>query len=145
MNLVIKNFDQLSSREVYEILRARSQIFIVEGKMNCQDIDSRDFYSRHYFLEEDGHVMAYMRVYFENENDDSVKIGRVLTIKHLVGLGKKLFESSLSDIKEYFRVKKIVLHSQKHAMGFYEKLGFQTISDEFIEEGVIHVTMMLDI
>lgn len=145
MNLVIKNFKELSGLEVYEILRARSQVFIVEEKMNCQDMDYQDFNSRHYFLEEDGKVLSYMRVYFDDENKESVKIGRVLSIKRKIGLGRKLFESSLSDIKKYFRVKKIVLHSQKHAIGFYEKLGFKTVSDEYIEEGVVHVTMMLDI
>lgn len=143
MNLVIKNFDELDRVELYEILRARSQVFIVEEKMNCQDMDYVDFKSRHYFLLEDGKVVSYMRAYYENDNKDSVKIGRVLSVKRGQGLGRKLIESSFDDIKKYFSVSKIVLHSQKHAIGFYEKLGFKVISDEYLEEGVVHVTMEL--
>ncbi len=143
MNLVIKNFDELDRLELYEILRARSQVFIVEEKMNCQDMDYIDFYSRHYFLEDNGKVYSYMRVYFENDNKDYVKIGRVLSVERNKGLGRKLFESSVPDIKEFFGVDKIILHSQKHALGFYEKLGFKAVSDEYLEEGVAHVTMEL--
>lgn len=145
MNLVIKNFDELSNREIYEILRARSQVFIVEEKMNCQDMDYIDFHSRHYFIEEQGRVLSYMRVYYEDETKKTIKIGRVLSIKRLVGLGRKLFESSLFDIKGYFKADKIVLHSQKQAIVFYEKLGFKVISDEYLEEDVVHTTMMLKI
>jgi ElaA protein len=143
MNLVIKNFEELDRLELYEILRARSQVFIVEEKMNCQDMDYIDFNCRHYFLKEDGKVISYMRAYYENENKDVVKLGRVLSVKRLSGFGRQLFENSIKDIKEYFGAKEIVLHSQKHAVGFYEKLGFKTISDEYMEEGVVHVTMLL--
>lgn len=145
MSLIIKNFNELSSLELYEILRARSQVFIVEEKMNCQDMDYVDFNSRHYFIYEDGKVISYMRAYCENENKDTVKIGRVLSVKRQSGFGKKLFEGSLDDIKKYFGVNKIILHSQKQAIGFYEKLGFEIVSDEYLEEGVVHVTMQLKI
>ena len=145
MSLVIKNFNELSSLELYEILRARSQVFIVEEKMNCQDMDYVDFNSRHYFLYEDGKIISYMRAYYDNDNKNAVKIGRVLSVKRRLGFGRKLFEAGLDDIKEYFGVNKIILHSQKQAIGFYEKLGFETVSDEYLEEGVVHVTMLLKI
>ncbi len=145
MEFCAKNFDELTSREVYEILRVRSQIFIVEQKMNCQDMDGVDFYARHYFLEENGKIAAYMRAYYADDNKSTVKIGRVLTLIHGKGWGRELFERSVNDIKEHFNVNKIRINSQKHAVGFYEKLGFKTVSGEFLEEGVVHVSMTIDI
>ena len=50
---------------------------------------------------------------------------------------------SIPEISKHFNCKKISLHSQKHAKGFYEKLGFYVTSDEFLEEGIVHVEMKL--
>ena len=141
MNFIAKNFSELSLTELYEILKARSQIFIVEQNMHCQDIDGIDQKARHFFIEEDGNILAYLRAFYENESKNVVRIGRVLSITHGVGLGADIMRKAIEDIKKNMKCKKICLDSQKHAIGFYEKLGFKTVSSEFLEEGVIHVRM----
>lgn len=141
MNLIAKFFDELTTRELYEIVRARTEIFLLEQKIICQDFDGVDYDSLHCFLEEDGKVMAYLRAY---RTEETVKIGRVLSLTHGIGLGKELLNKSIPEIKRKLNCNNITLHSQKHAQGFYEKLGFTATSPDFIEEGIPHVAMNLE-
>ena len=141
MNFIAKNFDELLPLELYEILKVRSQIFIVEQNMHCQDMDGIDINARHIYLEENGKILAYLRAFYDDEN--AVRIGRVLSITHGIGLGKRIIIEAIKDIKQNMACQKICLDSQKHAIGFYEKLGFKVISGEFLEEGVLHVKMQL--
>ena len=143
MNFIAKNFDELLPLEIYKILKARSQIFIVEQNMHCQDIDGIDLKARHFYLEENGKVLAYLRAFYDDKT--TVRIGRVLSVTHGIGLGKKVMTEAIKDIKQNMKCQKICLDSQKHAIGFYEKLGFKAVSGEFLEEGVIHVKMELEI
>ena len=145
MRFIAKNFNELSSVELYEILKARSQIFIVEQNMHCQDIDGIDFEARHFFLEENGKILAYLRAFYTDDSKSVVKIGRVLSITHGVGLGVDIMKRAIADIKKNMKCQILSLNSQKSAIGFYEKLGFKTVSDEFLEEGVIHLKMQLEI
>ena len=143
MNFIAKNFDGLLPIQLYEILKARSQIFIVEQNMHCQDIGGIDLKARHFYLEENGKILAYLRAFYYDKT--TVRIGRVLSVTHGIGLGKKVMTEAIKDIKQNMKCKKICLDSQKHAIGFYEKLGFKVVSGEFLEEGVIHVKMELEI
>lgn len=144
MQLISKKFKELNIKELYEILKARAEIFVVEQKINYQDMDNIDYDSLHCFFMEDNKVIAYLRAFYEN-NKDTVKVGRVLTLKHGSGIGKELMMQSIKVIKEKMQCQKIVIHAQKYAVGFYEKFGFKTISDEFLEEGVVHVVMELEL
>lgn len=143
MNFHAKMFAQLSACEIYEILKARMEVFLLEQNIVCLDIDGVDYDSLHVFYEKDGRIEAYLRAFMQDEN--TVKIGRVLTKEHGCGLGRKLMENALCQIKKHFECDKIMLHSQKHAEGFYKKFGFETVSDEYLEEGVPHVTMQMNI
>lgn len=136
-----KEFAQLSGEEVYEILKSRSQIFMLEQKILCLDMDDVDYKSYHIFLRDSGRVVAYMRAFFTEPN--TITIGRVLSLSHKKGLGRILMEKGLDFIKKDLKPQKICLHSQTHAKGFYEKFGFTTKGKEFLEEGVPHITMEL--
>jgi ElaA protein len=133
-----KFFSELTAREVYEIVRARQEIFLMEQRIVCRDFDGVDYDALHCFIERDGKVCAYLRAY---KSDEGVKIGRVLTIPHGVGLGKRLMEDAMPKIKEAFGADEIILHSQIQAEGFYEKLGFKRVGEVFLEEGIEHITM----
>ena len=145
MKFVAKWFGELTLSQLYEILRSRSEIFIMEENMHCQDMDGVDYNCRHLFLEDDDKVIAYLRAFYDSNDKSIVKIGRVLTTTHGIGLGSKLITKSIEDIKANFKCTKIRLNSQKHAVGFYEKLGFKVVSGEFLEENVIHITMELEL
>ncbi len=139
MEFKTKSFGELTLTELYEILKSRCEIFMLEQNIICQDMDNMDYESRHYFFEEDGRVLAYLRVFREDE--DIAHMGRVFTLKHKNGMGRLLMEKSLPEIKKDFNCKKITLNAQKTAEGFYKKMGFKTVSGEFLEEGVTHVAM----
>lgn len=141
MEFIVKKFNELTTVELYEILKSRAQIFIMEQNINYQDMDDIDYRSLHCFLWENNKVVAYLRAFYTESN--IVKIGRVLTLEHGNGLGKKLMEQAILEIKAKMNPSKISMHAQKHAAGFYEKFGFQVTSDDFLEEGVVHVEMEL--
>lgn len=144
MKFIVKQFDELSVAQLYEILRARSQIFMLEQNIICQDMDRVDYISQHLFLEDDSKVVAYLRAFYPENESDTVCIGRVLSLQHGQGLGTLLMQQSLDYIKKNIPCSCVRLHSQQHAMGFYEKFGFKTISEPFLEEGILHVEMALN-
>ena len=138
MNFISKTFNELTSRELYEILRARESVFLLEQGIVCQDLDRVDYDSLHCFLEEDGELVAYLRAYAD---ENGVKLGRVLTLRRGVGFGERLMNEALPAIKGHFKSDKLYIHSQKHAEGFYARFGFVSASEDFMEEGVPHVLM----
>lgn len=145
MKLKVKIFDELTAAELYEILKSRAEVFMLEQNIMCQDMDDIDYKSLHCFFQDDNRVTAYLRAYYKNDNTDTVHIGRVLTLRHGIGLGKALMAESIKAIKNKTQCKKICMDAQKHAVGFYEKLGFQVTSDDFLEEGIVHVAMELEL
>ena len=145
MNLIAKKFEELDIAELYEILKARTEIFIMEQNIHYQDMDNVDYKSLHCFFMEENKVIAYLRAFYQEDNNDIVRIGRVLTLRHGNGIGRELMEKSIVAIKEKMKCKKISMDAQKHAGGFYEKFGFQVVSDDFLEEGVVHVVMELEL
>ncbi len=134
-----KSFDELTTKELYEIMKARNMVFLLEQKIICQDLDDVDYESLHCFMVANGRVAAYLRAFYTDEK--TVRIGRVLTVSHGRGQGKELMEKSISAIKEKMPCNKIYIEAQKHAIGFYEKHGFKVTSGEFLDEGVVHVAM----
>ncbi len=145
MELISKKFNELNAKELYEILKSRAEIFLIEQNIHYLDMDDVDYDSLHCFFMEDDRVIAYLRAFYQNEDKTIVKIGRVLTLKHGKGIGNDLMIQSLQTIKEKLKCEKILIDAQKHAVGFYEKFGFKTISDDFLEEEILHVVMELEL
>lgn len=145
MELVVKEFKELTTTELYEILKARAEIFIMEQNINYQDMDDVDYRSLHCFYKEDDKVIAYLRAFYKDDSRKIVQAGRVLTLAHGNGLGRKLMEGSLKEIQKRMPCEKICVDAQKYAEGFYQKFGFKTVSGEYIEAGVVHVDMELDV
>lgn len=143
MEFKAKYFDELTTRELYEIARARTEVFLLEQKIICQDLDGVDYDSLHCFLEEDGKVLAYLRAYRIDSGE--IKIGRVISIVHGIGLGRRLMRQSLEVICERLGTTKMTVNAQKRAEGFYQKMGFKTVSPIFLEEDIPHVKMVLDL
>lgn len=139
MEFIAKKFSELTVWELYEILKSRSEIFMLEQNIICLDMDDRDKECLHCFFFDGNRVTAYLRAF--KTGADEVTVGRVLTLEHGNGLGKKLMIQSIEEIKKHFGCKKICLHSQKKAVGFYIKMGFEVVSDEYLEAGIIHLTM----
>lgn len=143
MNFISKKFKELTTVELYEILKSRTEIFLLEQRIICQDMDDKDYESLHCYFADGDRVIAYLRAFCSG--DGVVTIGRVLTLEHKKGLGSELMRKSIEAIKKEFDCKKIIVHAQKQAVGFYEKMGFHSVSGEFLEEGIPHITMEMKI
>ena len=139
MELVTKFFEELTTSELYEILKVRAEIFVVEQNCAYQDLDDKDYDSLHIFYEESGKVVAYMRAFMKEK--DIVQMGRVLTVKHGTGLGGKILKAGIGCIKDKYHPHKIFIEAQCYATGYYEREGFQICSEEFLEDGIPHVQM----
>lgn len=140
MKFNARKFDELTGTQVYEILKSRSQIFMLEQGITCLDMDDKDYESFHFFYEQDKRVCAYMRAFYLDEEKTCVKIGRVLSLEHKNGLGSALTRDTFDYLKN-IGVKKVVVSAQKGAVGFYEKMDFDAVSDEYLEEGIPHIEM----
>ena len=143
MRTEAKFFDELTGREVYEILKARSQIFMVEENCVYLDMDDRDYESLHVFIRDGGRVSAYLRAFRRDE--ETVQMGRVLTVKHGMGLGGQLLKEGIARVREIFAPRRILVESRTSVIGFYEREGFRVSSGEFFEVGVAHVQMILEL
>ena len=141
MKSVVKKFDELTTREVYELLKARAEIFVVEQNCPYQDMDGKDFDSLHVFYEDGGKVIACLRMF--QKDSETVQFGRILTLEHGNGLGRALMEQAVKIVKDSTNDKKIYLEGQTYCIDFYKKFGFEVTSDEFILDGIPHVKMEL--
>lgn len=143
MKFIVKPFAELSVDELYEILKSRLEIFLLEQNIVCQDLDDTDRISMHCFFTDGKRAIAYLRAF--QSDKDIVTIGRVLTLEHKKGLGTELMQRSIDEIKKHFEFKKICVHAQRQAEKFYEKMGFVPVSEEYLEEGVPHITMEMTV
>jgi ElaA protein len=141
MELKVKTFSELTTGELYEILKSRAEIFVVEQNCVYQDLDDRDQSSLHIFFEEKGRVKAYLRAFALD--DQTVQIGRVLTLRHGTGLGGRLLKEGIRQVWERYAADRIYIEAQCYATGFYEREGFRICTEEFLEDGIPHVGMEL--
>ena len=135
-----KFFNELAAAELYEILKSRAEIFVVEQKCIYQDLDDKDYQSLHVFYTQRGRVTAYLRAFWKDER--TVQMGRVLTLHHGTGLGGRLLRAGIEEIKQKMAPEKLYIEAQCYAKGFYEREGFRICSEEFLEDGIPHVGMM---
>lgn len=143
MDFIIKTFNNLSVNELYEILQVRSAVFVVEQNCVYQDIDGIDLNAYHLMLRDKTGIKAYIRIY-KLENG-YVKIGRVLTTERGKGHGIVLLSKAIEQAKKLFAPQTLYIEAQTYAIGFYEKAGFKVVSEPFMEDGIPHVKMTLDV
>jgi len=145
--LVIKTFYKLEREELYQILRLRSEVFVVEQDCIYQDLDNKDQKAIHIFLKENENIIAYTRVFKKGDYYKNPSIGRVVVSKKERGkeLGKKIMKYSIDYIKKNELGEKIELSAQKYLDKFYKDLDFYTIGKEYMEDGIPHQRMLLDL
>ena len=142
MEFVIKHFNELSTTELYEILKTRFEIFVTEQECIYPDMDDKDQDAIHVFCWNDsGRVAACLRVFWKDDAEGVAQIGRVVTLEHGKGLGAQLLQVGVDVAINKLKAKKIYLEAQEYAIGYYAKEGFEVVSDVFMEDGIPHVKM----
>jgi ElaA protein len=143
MNLEIKKFDELTGREVYEILRVRSEVFVVEQDCVYNDEDGKDLEAVHILIKEEGKISAYLRVLKAGVSYKNPSLGRVL-VSHEArkrGLARKIVCAGIDYIINNWDEEKITIGAQDYLRKFYESLGFEAVSEVYSEDGIPHVDM----
>lgn len=143
MELVSKEFDELTAAELYELLQARVDVFVVEQNCAYRELDGVDQAARHIVLRDEQGLAAYARVFALPEELTTAKIGRVLTTRRGCGLGRKVMLAAM-DYARSEGFARAALEAQTYAADFYRKLGFTECSEEYEEDGIPHVWMRAD-
>ena len=143
VTITTKRFSDLKLEELYGILRVRSEVFVTGQKCLYVDPDGKDLDSVQVFASIGERIIGCLRIYWKEPG--VLQIGRVAVIESQRGrgIGKKMMWQAIDYITENLLEEKIYLEAQTYAIGFYEKLGFKVISDEFLDEGIPHKGMEL--
>ena len=148
MNKVIKNFSELSTEEIYNILKLRSEVFVVEQNCVYQDIDEKDQKATHLFTEKNNEIIAYTRIFKKGDYyEENPSIGRVVVSKKERGknLGKEIMLNSIEFVKKELEGRKIELSAQKYLDKFYKDLDFYSEGEDYLEDGIPHQRMFYDL
>lgn len=143
--IIKKEYRNLSLDELYGIFRLRAEVFVVEQNCPYQDLDDNDQKSIHVYAVQDNEIVACLRVFLKD--DGNATIGRVVTSQKVrgTGMGKRLVLEGIKCARELYPGLKCVIHAQCYAIGFYEKCGFAVCSDEFLEDGIPHKEMIIQL
>ena len=136
-----KSFSQLTIDELYELLRVRSEVFVVEQNCVYQDLDGDDQPSIHLWLTVEDKVVALARVCPAGTHMKEISIGRVITTERGKGFGRQIMLHAIDAAIEHFNAECIDIEAQEYAKGFYESVGFKQSSDAFMLDGIPHVKM----
>jgi ElaA protein len=140
-----KTFDELSTQELYQILRLRSEVFVVEQNCVYQDIDNKDQKALHLFGTLEGEIIAYSRLFKPGDYFEFSSIGRVVVAeKHRdKNFGHALIDQSILEIKNRFKVENITISAQLYLKKFYESHGFKATSAMYLEDDIPHIEMKI--
>lgn len=140
----IKPFKELSAEELYQILRLRSEVFVVEQNCVYQDIDGKDQKAFHIIGEFEDKIVAYARIFKAGAYFDNASIGRVIVDANYRDRkwGHDLIKASILGIKDHFGESQITISAQLYLQKFYESHGFFVVGETYLEDGIPHVEML---
>jgi predicted GNAT family N-acyltransferase len=123
----------------------RRVVFIEEqGVSEADEVDDLDGEALHLLATEGGRPVGSARLLVQG---DTGKVGRVCVLADLrgTGLGAALMRSAVAELRKIPGVRRVKLGAQTHALGFYERLGFQAFGPEYLDAGIAHRDMMLEL
>ncbi len=144
IQIEVKTFEELTLTELYELLRLRSEVFVVEQDCVYEDIDGKDQKALHVVGTKDGEIVAYARIFKSGDYADDASIGRVVVMKdqRKFGYGKEVMKDAIHAIHEYFNEEVIHVSAQMYLERFYHDLGFNQVGDGYLEDGIPHIGMV---
>lgn len=146
MEFLIKEFNSLTTKQLFEIYKLRSEVFIVEQNCAYQDIDDMDASANHVMLFEKDVLAAYARILPPGISYKEPAIGRVVVKKNFRGkdLGKLLMQQCIDQLQDTYKNSDIVISAQSYLLKFYSDLGFKTEGKEYLEDDIPHTKMRLN-
>lgn len=146
IEFVLKRFDELTLRELYEILRLRGEVFVVEQDCAYQDLDRKDYDSYQLFVRDGDNIIAALRILKENTAYPEMAVGRLIVDKDYMGCGlsRNLMERAMDFILNDLDKNAIRLSGQAYLCEFYKSLGFKRVSGRYLEEGIPHYEFLYE-
>lgn len=140
----LRSMDELSTRELYEILKLRVDVFVVEQACPYPELDGKDADALHLRLLDGDELLASARLFKPEKIGAPSRIGRVVVAPahRARRLGKILMQESIMTCKRLFPGCDITLSAQSHLEQFYASFGFKTVSPEYLEDGIPHIDML---
>lgn len=144
LSLTTKNFTELSKVELYEILKLRSEVFVIEQNCVYQDIDSKDLEGLHVLGRIDDELIGYARCFAPGIYFEEAAIGRVLISKNYrnKGYAHQLMKKCIAEIDQKYPKANIKISAQQYLIKFYEQHDFHSIGEGYLEDGIPHINMI---
>ncbi|MBF26109.1 MAG: GNAT family N-acetyltransferase [Flavobacteriales bacterium] len=138
----LKTYNELSIDLLYQVLKIRQEVFIIEQNCNYLDADNYDQCSSHLLGFIDGELIAYMRIVNPGNIYKHLSLGRILVKKKYrnEGVGKQLMSKAISLFAMNHTT--IVLSAQYYLLNFYKEFGFEVIGDKYLEDNIPHIKMI---
>jgi ElaA protein len=145
MQFVLKAYKNLSVDELYEALKLRCAIFVIEQNCNYQDMDDKDQDAYHLLGYEGKQLVAYARLLPQGSSYKEASIGRVVVDQRFrkKGSGIDLMKKAIEESKKLFNTNEIVISAQCYLERFYGNLGFKSEGDSYLEDDIPHIKMRL--
>lgn len=134
-----QRFETLTAAELYELLRFRQAIFVVEQRSPYPDLDGLDQGAWHLLARAEDALAGYLRLI-----PQPLRIGRIAVAPPLRrrGLGRELMGAALSRCREYYPGLPLTLSAQSHLTPLYRRFGFEPTGGPYDDFGVLHVDML---
>ena len=147
MQWQVKKFNELSIDELYDALKLRIDVFVVEQSCFYPDLDDLDRHSEtlHLYCYQNGKMAAYLRILAKGQSyPDYPSIGRVIIAPNArgSGLGHHLMEQAIKACENHFTNQDIKISAQEHLEVYYNKHGFTRSSEMYLEDGIPHIAMI---
>lgn len=142
----IRPFNELCAAELYQLLQLRIDVFMLEQNCLYPECDDKDLVAVHLLGKVDAKVVAYARLLPENVSYVDVSIGRVVVHPDFrrFGFGKELMQQAIAYWRAHRPVGTVVcISAQLYLQRFYEELGFQRVSEMYLEDNIPHIEMTL--
>ncbi len=137
-------FDALSPRALYDLLRLRTDVFVIEQNCVFQDMDGADPDCHHLLGEREGRLLAYARLVPAGLKFAEASIGRVVSdpTTRGTGMGHALMREAVSHLHMRWGQQPIRIGAQAHLQSFYRQHGFEPAGPLYIEDGIDHIEML---
>ncbi|KGP71772.1 GNAT family N-acetyltransferase [Pontibacillus yanchengensis] len=145
MEWKLKSYSELTKEQLYTILAERIQVFVVEQNCPYPEIDGYDQQAHHLWLEEEGKIVAYCRLFQGGIKYKEASIGRIFVHKDYRGkrYAREMLHRAISLLTDTWGEKGIKIQAQHYLLEFYQSLGFKEITEVYMEDGIPHLDMVV--
>lgn len=145
--MMIQHFSEMTCHDLHACLALRSQVFVVEQACIYQDIDGKDTEAYHLLFKDDQGLVACLRILQPGQSYAEASIGRVAVAKRGRGLGYGglIMKSAMTFARDTLNYTRLKISAQAYLEAFYSGLGFKRVSEDYLEDDILHLDMLYDL